>query len=190
MKYFFYLPLAVLFLTNCGSEPEPQAIEVLPEVDTTAALPQETDPDLELMMADSTFLKNVSAFPKHWVEVGVEGKQLVYTDYCNMGHPHWKLIETDSCWQIETFYGQDGELWQLINMTANVQSAEGQTFQEGIFVVNKITYPDNETYEVSYFWNQTVGFCSFGDFFDKTKKFADNAKYKSFKIVDDPDCFE
>ena len=174
--------LLLAVLSACSSDPQPVAGETDTTVPVTDYEIPITDPDEELMQTDSAFAQNLANFPKHWVEITVKGKELIYTEYCGMGHPYWKLHPSDSSWQIETFYGQDGEFWDVINMTANVQSAEGQTFQEGIFVVTKSTYPDNEIYEVSYFWNQTAGFCTFGDFFDKSKKFADNAKYKSFTI--------
>lgn len=177
------LPLSVLalWLSACASDPAPIQ-DHTPDNPLSNGEQPITNPDETLMQADSSFDESVAAFPKHWVEVTVKGKERIYTEYCNMGHPYWKLFEGDSTWQIETFYGQDGEVWNLMNMTANQQSAEGQVFQEGIFVVTKDTYPDGEIYEVSYFWNQTAGFCTFGDFFDKTKKFADQEQYDSFTL--------
>lgn len=181
MRSIFYLIVLIALAAGCASDPEPIQ-DHTPDNPLTNTDGQVTDPDQELMQADSSFEETIQAFPKHWVEITVKGKEHIYTEYCNMGHPYWKLGQTDSTWQIETFYGQDGEFWNVMNMTANLQTVEGQVLQEGIFVVTKATYPDNEIYEVSYFWNQTAGFCTFGDFFDKTKKFGDNEQFESFTI--------
>jgi len=175
MQLFLRIVFLALVVSACGSE---QEHETTANSDTTDFVPSEiplTNPQDELLEVDVAFDANIAAFPKHWVEISIKGKDRIYTEYCNMEHPYVKLEKADSSWQIETFYGKDGELWNVMNMTANKQSAEGQHFQEGIFVVTKATYPDNEIYEVSYFWNQTAGFCSFGEFFDKKTRFADHA---------------
>lgn len=182
MRVFFQSVILIGLVSACGSGEQPTTVTNSDTTGLTQPNLSLTNPDDELMQTDSLFEQNIAAFPKHWVEIAIKGKEQIYTEYCGMGHPYWKLVKTDSSWQIETFYGHDGEFWDVMNMTANIQSAEGQVFQEGIFVVTKATYPDNEIYEVSYFWNQTVGFCTFGDFFDKTKKFADYAGYDSFTI--------
>jgi hypothetical protein len=180
--FFFFVPVALLF--SCKGE---ETNEPVIQSDQSISRDSLVDPQAELMEPDSMMQSNLTAFPKHWVQVDVKHKEIIYTEFCGMGHPYLKVIETDSAWFIETFYGQDGETWRVQNMTANLQSAEDQIFQEGIFVVTKETYPDNEIYEVSYFWNQTARFCTFGEFFNKETKFADESLSDSFTIKKE-DC--
>jgi len=182
---FVFFIIAVLICSCSGEE----GTEPLVENDQTTTQDSLIDPQVELMEPDSMMQSNLTAFPKHWVQVDVKHKEIIYTEFCEMGHPYLKVNETDSAWFIETFYGQDGETWRVQNMTANLQSAEDQIFQEGIFVVTKETYPDNEIYEVSYFWNQTARFCTFGEFFNKETKFADESLSDSFTIKKE-DCNE
>lgn len=179
MKTFSCLSVVMFLIVSCsGDEPAVQNDTNTQVVEKDSLI----DPQTELMKPDSMMEANLKAFPKHWVQVDVKHKEIIYTEYCGMGHPYLKVIQTDSTWLIETFYGQDGETWRVQNMTANIQSAEDQIFQEGIFVVTKETYPDNEIYEVSYFWNQTARFCTFGEFFNKETKFADESLSDSFTV--------
>lgn len=180
MKYVFAASLVTGLFIACSSPENEQdttsntqdssfSMPAMPEVDGE-------DPDVIL-----------SGFPLHWVEVEMTSEGMIYHEWCGTNAATLDFEQNEDHWEILTTYGQDGEYWHLIRMSANQLSAENQEMQEGVMVVEKITYPDEEIYEVSYFWNKTAGFCTFGDFFSKDTRFANADDKAEFKVVKE-DC--
>lgn len=126
-------------------------------------------------------------FPKDWVQVVPKKDSIIYIEYCGMGHPSLNISKLEGIWQILCSYGQDAETWELIGMTANEKTIDNQTIQDGVFTVIKITYPDDQTYHVDYFWNKTTGIATFGDFFGSGESFADEANKSNF-IIQKEEC--
>lgn len=188
MRKFVGCLLFLPFLIACGSDPASTDTNVLHldsgKVQTDVIT---MDPDSELVIADASFAQVLKDFPKEWVKVDVKKDKKIYTELCGMDSPSLKIELVKDHWEIRTIYGQDAESWYMINMTANLNVFNEQELQEGIFVVEKITYPDNEIYEVKYFWNRTAGFCTFGDFFSPDTRFAESSKMNEFEVVKE-DC--
>ncbi len=175
------------FLISCGADPETNTTDL--NVDTSNVQPdvEIVHPDSQLVQPDASFSNLIADFPKHWIKVEVKKDSKVFTKLCGMESPALKIETVDNHWEIITIYGQDSESWHIINMTGNVNSFNNQELQEGIFVVEKLTYPDDEIYEVKYFWNRTAEFCTFGDFFSADSKFAEFSKMNEFEVVKE-DC--
>lgn len=140
------------------------------------------NPEEQLMQKDSGFEQSMNSFPKKWINIELKGNDLIYTKRCDMGDPQVIIEYKDQVWQLQTYYGTDGEWWQVINMTSREFEVDNQKLQEGTFVVSKITYPDDEIYEVSYFWNKTARFATFGEFFSKDLKFSPEENRPDFVI--------
>ncbi len=174
-------------LVSCGSDPQTTTTPL--KVDSSAV---QTDvefvhPDSQLVQTDESFAEVLNGFPKHWIKVEVKKDSKVFTKLCGMDSPSLKIEKVENHWEIITIYGEDSESWHIINMTAKINTFSNQELQEGIFVVEKLTYPDNEIYEVKYFWNRTAEFCTFGDFFSADSKFAEFSKMDEFDVVEE-DC--
>lgn len=185
MQKFILIILTLGLLISCSSEPE-VTVEPKP-VDTATVITEQinttVDPDSELVITDERFLQIINDFPKYWVQVDIKPNKKIYTTYCDAATPSLKIDKVEEHYEITTTYGQDAEIWNLVNMTANYNTFNEQELQEGIFVAQKISYPDEEFYEVSYFWNKTKGFCTFGDFFSAGSKFAEHSKMNEFEVV-------
>lgn len=175
-----------LILISCGSESN-NVDDPNPSDTTLQSLENyPMDPDSELVEQSVLFSSIVTDFPKHWVKVDVQKDKKVHHVLCGMDSPSLKIEKVDDHWEILTNYGQGAESWHLINMTSKFSVFNEQELQEGIFVAQKISYPDDEFYEVSYFWNKTAGFCTFGDFFSADAKFAEFDKMDEFEVIKEP----
>lgn len=175
--FLILLPLG-LGAYSCG-EPNSTTNSTETERLDTAAVSEQLLPSL-----DENILAN---FPKNWVQVIPKKDSIIYKEYCGMGHPCLDIIKDEGVWQIMCVYGQDAETWELIGITANEKTINNQTIQDGVFTVIKITYPDDQTYSVDYFWNKTSGIATFGDFFGPDQSFADNANKDKF-IIQKEEC--
>jgi hypothetical protein len=188
MRSCFFLPAftGLFLLQSCGAEnqpAEPETVQLqdsaLGEIDAPF-LPGDTvttTANIDSLMAD---------FPKKWLQIERKGKDLVYTEYCNMEHPYVEIEKVEGNWKIHTVYGHDGESWEVLDMMKSESTALGQQLVEGQFIVKKLTYPDEEIYHSNFFWNKTAGTCSFGDFFAPDKIFADETLQKTFVIKKEP----
>lgn len=172
-------------LISCGSDTETSTTPLNGDSTTTQTDVDFIDPDSQLVQTDESFSQVLNGFPKHWVKVDVKKEGKVYNKLCGMDSPSLKIENVENHWEIITVYGQDAESWHIINMTATLNTYNNQELQEGIFVVEKLTYPDDEIYEVKYFWNRTAEFCTFGDFFSADSKFAEFSKMNEFEVVEE-----
>ena len=180
MKHLLVTPLIFCFLSACNSSTE-NGTKVQEEADSSSVdlqIPELDGDDPAIVMEN---------FPRNWVEIEVTADGLVQHEWCGTDGASVEFREHGDHWEIRTVYGQDGEDWHLIRISANDFSTEEQILQEGVMVVEKITYPDEEIYEVNYFWNKTAGFCTFGDFFNAETQFANAADKANFKLVKE-DC--
>lgn len=189
MPRLFFITLIGFSVFSCGSEPQPEApAPVQAEEPVTVVDTMTTIPGTGVPQTDTTRLEQLlKDFPKHWVEVKKRGNNFIYTEYCGMEHPYLLIEKKNSRWEILTVYGQDGESWEVLDMTLNEQTVSNQLIREGQFIVKKITYPDDEIYNAGYFWNVTTNRATFGDFFDPSYSFADHALKKTF-IIEKQDC--
>lgn len=167
------LAITCLLLFSCGDS---TPVSITQGQDNTNSQEEFDSPSLAL---DQNIMER---FPKNWVQVIPKNDTIVYIEYCGMGHPSLNITQKDSSWEIMAVYGQDAETWELIGITANEKTINNQTVQDGVFSVVKITYPDEMTYSVDYFWNKTTGIASFGDFFEAGASFADEANKVNFVI--------
>ncbi len=173
------------FLISCGPDTEINTTPLTEDTSKAETNLEIVNPDSQLVQTDESFAQALNDFPKHWIKVDVKKDSKVFTKLCGMDSPALKIEKIENHWEIITVYGQDAESWHIINMTANINSFNNQELQEGIFVVEKLTYPDDEIYEVKYFWNRTAEFCTFGDFFSVDSKFAEYSKMNEFEVVEE-----
>jgi hypothetical protein len=173
----------LMLLISCGSDPETTTTPLNIDSGAVQTDVDFVDPDSELVQTDESFSQILSGFPKHWIKVDVKKEGIVFNKLCEMESPSLKIEKVENHWEIITGYGESSESWHIINMTANLNTFNEQELQEGIFVVEKLTFPDNEIYEVKYFWNRTAEFCTFGDFFSADSKFAEFSKMDEFEVV-------
>ena len=181
----FLLPLLTsLLVFSCDSESQSgeDKKQELRLQDSTAIIMDET-PNVTVQQIDSM----LTGFPKYWVEIKKRGSDFVYTEYCNGTHPYLELIRKDDHWEIFTAYGEDGEAWQVLDMRTNSQLAYGQQLMDGQFIVKKLTYPDDEIYTASFFWNKTAKTCTFGDFFNPEIFFIDVSLKDTF-VIEEEEC--
>lgn len=182
----FISGLALLsLLISCGSDSESTTTPLNTDSSEVQNDVDFIHPDSQLVQTDESFAQVLAGFPKHWVKVDVKKEGKVFTKLCGMDSPSLKIEKVENHWEIITSYGQDAESWHIINMTASLNSYNNQELQEGIFVVEKLTYPDDDIYEVKYFWNRTAEFCTFGDFFSADSKFAEFSKMDEFEVVEE-----
>jgi len=124
----------------------------------------------------------LASFPLKWIHVEIENRNTVIVENCDIPTAMLTIENKGDYFIIKTVYGNDFEEWELISMTATEQMVEGQEVQDGLFLVKKMTYPDGEVYESSYFWNKTSGYCYFRDFYKADVAFADYSKKDAFKL--------
>lgn len=173
-------------LVSCGGD-EATIQNNTPNNNLNDSLKEYKIPEEQLLEDRESMTNVLESFPKKWVRVEVTGDEHICKKPCAIEMPGLEIVKEENYYRLRTIYGDDFEDWELINMTAEYTSAENQDLQNGIFVVRKITYPDEELYEVDYFWNKTKNFCSFGEFFHKKLRFADAERMSEYKIVEE-DC--
>lgn len=180
-KLYGYLSmLTILFIAGACNNQNNTTTEVVKD-DVLA-----DNPD-SLMIEESIDFEGIlDTFPKYWLNVEVTKDGNILHEYCDIPTPFVKIAEDGEYWKLTTGYGHDAEDWQLVSMTGKSNAFNNQQLQEGILIVKKLTYPDDELYEIDYFWNKSAAFCTFGDFFQPDTKFVDESAKDSYQVVEEP----